>query len=186
LTKGLNNINNGLPNEEGTSNKTNLLEQATAPRRAALYTRSAASQEPGEENNALATQIRLCKMHCQVQGYATDEKHIYSEIGSGNDGQSPRPQLTALLEAAKQGAFEVLVIATQNRLSRRLIHANTIIEELQQYGVQVESVDGHDPDDMMLLVETLREYVAHTEREMINQRIKYGIAAKKAQREQQH
>jgi hypothetical protein len=46
-------------------------------KRAAMYTRSAASQEPGEENNALATQIRLCKMYCQVQEYTTDEKHIY-------------------------------------------------------------------------------------------------------------
>ena len=88
-------------------------------KRAAMYTRSAASQEPGEENNALATQIRLCRLHCQVEGYATDEKHIYSEIGSGNDGYNRRPQLTALLEAAKLGAFDVLVIATHNRLSRR-------------------------------------------------------------------
>ncbi len=128
------------------------------------------------------TETRLCRMHCQVQGYATDEKHIYSEIGSGSDGYNRRPQLTALLEAAKQGAFDVLVIATHNRLSRRLAHAAAIIDELQQYGVQVESVDGHNPDDVTPLVQALREHVAGIERQMINRRIKYGIAAKKAQR----
>ena len=118
-------------------------------KRAAIYTRSAASQEPGEENNALATQIRLCKMHCQVQGYTTDEKCIYSVIGSGNDDSYNRhPQLTALLEAAKLGAFDVLVIATHNRLSRRLAYAAAIIEELQQYGVEVESIDGHNLTDI--------------------------------------
>jgi DNA invertase Pin-like site-specific DNA recombinase len=153
--------------------------------RAAIYTQSAESKEPGEENNALATETRLCKMHCHVQGYATDEKHIYSEIGSGNDGYNRCPQLTALLEAAKLGAFDVLVIATHNRLSRRRAVAAAIIDELQQYGVEVESIDGHNPDDMTPLVETLKGYVAETERQMINQRIKYALATKKAQREAQ-
>src|SRR5262245_47049004 len=114
-------------------------EQGTAPKRAALYTRSAGSQEPGEEYNALATQIRLCMMYGQSQGDTTDDKDIYSEIGNGTTDQNRRPQLTTLLEAAKQGAFDVLVIATHNRLSHSLTHTTAILEELKQYGVQVES-----------------------------------------------
>ncbi len=125
-------------------------------------------------------------MHSLIHGYTTDDKHIYSEIGSGTDGYNRCPQLTALLEAAKQGAFDVLVIATHNRLSRRLAYATAIIEELQQYGVEVESIDGHNPDDVTPLVQTLREHVAETERQMINHRIRYAQATRKAQREQQH
>ncbi len=165
--------------------RTNDPEKEAAPKRAALYTRSATSQEPGEENNALATQMRLCRMYCQSHGYTVDDKHIYSEIGSGNDGYTRRPQLAALLDAAKQREFDVLVIATHNRLSRRLAHAAAIIEELQQHGVQVENVDGQNLDDFTPLVQALREQVSQTEQQKIVSRMQLGKAAKRAQREQQ-
>ncbi len=178
-------MNSDTPNEEGLSYETNPIERATAPKRAAMYIRSAVSQELGEEYDALATQIRLCRMYCQIQGYTTDGDHIYSQIGSNTDSYNQHPQLTALLEAAKLGAFDVLVISTHNRLSRRLAYATAIIDELQQYGVEVESVDGHDLGDITALAEAIREHVSLVERQMRGKRIKAGKAAKKAEREQQ-
>jgi len=80
----------------------------------------------------------------------------------------------------------VLVIATHNRLSRRLAQTTALIDELQQYGVQVESIDGHNLTDMAPLVQALTEHVAEIERQMISRRIKHAIATKKARPEEQH
>jgi DNA invertase Pin-like site-specific DNA recombinase len=108
------------------------------------------------ENMAIAA---LYVISCTSQRHFVDHP-TNSEMGSSNDGYNRRPQLAALLEAAKQRAFDVLVITTHHQFSRRPAQATAIIEELQQYGVQVESVDDHGPDDATSLVQVLTGFAA--------------------------
>src|SRR6266700_6533692 len=94
-----------------------LSDQAATSKRVALYPRSATSKESVEKDCALATQIKQCRDYCDLHRYIVDDTHIYSEVWSGTNDYRRRPQLSALFEAARQGAFDIVVVTTWNRLS---------------------------------------------------------------------
>jgi site-specific DNA recombinase len=152
-------------------------------KRAACYARTATGQEQG--NFALASQIEQYKTYCQEHKYIVEEKHIYSEVYGGRSDYHNRPQLTALIEAAKQQEFDIVIIYAFDRLSRDQVQITAIIDHLKQYGVTVESVTEHDQPNIAMLVKAANEQIAQMQRYMQAKRIQHGKAMKKAQREQQ-
>jgi DNA invertase Pin-like site-specific DNA recombinase len=157
---------------------------------AAIYARSAVKdQRPGEGRiTNIDRQIAVCSSYCTEHGYVVDEKHVYSEIISGNRLRSP--QLDTLLCAAKEHQFSVLVITSLDRLARDMQHRTMILEELIQTGVTIETIDGCRLDKaawklVQAATQDIRDMLVQMEREQLIKRMQSSKTAKKVQREQQ-
>src|SRR5712692_6102662 len=104
---------------------------------AAIYARIATARQH-EEHDPLSIQIEAVQRYCSEKGYTVDENHIYQEIVSGADMK--RPIVALLLDRAKQGEFDVVVVFALNRISRNPSKAAVLLATLEGYGVRVESI----------------------------------------------
>jgi DNA invertase Pin-like site-specific DNA recombinase len=199
LTKGADRMNTKAPygytmNEQGTGYEIDpekvaevgrLIAQMGPAKRAAIYARTATSQEPCNSLPvALQEQIKQAQAYCAERGYALDaERHIYQEIASGNKGD--RPQLTALRQAAREGQFTILVVSSFDRLARSSIQQAAIINDLMQAGITVESVqEPYGSNDALLLATSVQAGMETLMRERLRARTQHGKATKKAPQEQ--
>jgi site-specific DNA recombinase len=107
-------------------------------KRAAIYARTAIMPQ-AKGHNPLAAQILMAQQYCTEHGYTLNESHIYQEVYSGAVYKN-RPRLTELREAAKQGEFDIVVVIDYERLARNQALVAELINELEQYGVSVESI----------------------------------------------
>jgi site-specific DNA recombinase len=151
-------------------------------KRFAIYARSATSQDP-TSNFAIADQIHECKEHGIAHGYELVEDQIYQEVIGGNTDKTP-PQLERVLQCAKEGQFDVLILRSYDRLSRRTDRMPVLIATLEGYGVKVESVNEEVPQSAVLgtmhgMFSALQAEVARIERERITARMKHGRQAKR-------
>jgi DNA invertase Pin-like site-specific DNA recombinase len=143
------------------------------PKKAAIYAHvQPTSQE--QDDLALIIQVAQCLAYCQEQGYSVEEKHIYSQ-----------DQIETIETALEPRPFDILVVSSIDRLSRSQLQATAIIDKLNQYGVTVENIDGNMQEDITQLADAVKDEVERIQRNMIGKSIKYGQAAKKAQREHQ-
>jgi len=161
--------------------RTNDPRKAATSKRAAIYARTALSQELGGENFGLAEQIERCKQYCQERGYTIDERYIYSESGSGSVDPRSHPRFASLHGAAQRHEFDILVLVSLDRLSRNQAHSAALLDELAQCGVTVECVDG---DTAELFLE-IKRCAVELERARIAARAAQGRTARKAKRVQQ-
>ena len=101
----------------------------------ALYVRNASSfPEDAFAMDDQRAQIEKCALKDDVRIVKT-----YKDIGiSGRSDPKQRPGLSALLEDARQGVFNVLYIASLNRLDRRTEHLMDIVSQLQTAGVKIK------------------------------------------------
>lgn len=92
-----------------------------------------------------------------------------------------RPALDKLVKDARLGRFKVLIIYSIDRLARDTRHLLNLINELSHYGVSIislrESIDFSTPMGQATL--TILGAVAQLERELIKERIRNALAAKK-------
>jgi DNA invertase Pin-like site-specific DNA recombinase len=90
-----------------------------------------------------------------------------------------RPELDRLMEAAKQGAFDVLVVWKSDRLFRSLKHMVVALDELAALGIDfvsvTESFDTTTPQGRLLL--HLVSSFAEFERSLLIERTRAGIEA---------
>jgi site-specific DNA recombinase len=115
-----------------------------ATKRAAIYARIATAPQ-GAEPDPLRLQIATAKHYCSEKGYTVNESHMYQEVISGA-GYKNHPKISALLESARQGAFDVLVVFALSRLSRNPADVAILIATFEGYGVQVESITEPEGD----------------------------------------
>lgn len=106
-------------------------------KRAAMYARCATLATQNHYPNTLDQQILHCQRYCLEHEYTLNGSHIYQEVASGTDFRN-RPRLNALLIAAANQEFEVVVIVAHDRLSRHPLHVARFSEDLQALGIQVE------------------------------------------------
>lgn len=83
-------------------------------KRAAIYARTAISPQRGP-HFPMAQQIQECQAYAASEGYEVVEE--FEEVSSGSS--LDRPILQSLLQAAKEGRFEAVILPTFERLSRR-------------------------------------------------------------------
>ncbi|WP_253905217.1 recombinase family protein, partial [Arthrobacter sp. H14] len=108
------------------------------------------------------------------------EKHIFIDQLSGAKAARERLAMTELLKYAREG--DEVICWRIDRLGRSLIDVLNTVEELTKQDIGLRSlVDGVDPSTaqgrMQLgLFATLAEY----ERELINERVRAGVAAAQA------
>lgn len=92
-----------------------------------------------------------------------------------------RPSLDRMIADARRGRFKIIVVAALDRLSRSTRHFLNLVSELDSYGVRLvslrENLDYTTPTGQMVL--TILAAVATLERQIIAERIKNALAARK-------
>ncbi len=105
----------------------------------------------------------------------------YSDKGvSGANGLDSRPGLAQALSALHAGKADALAVYRLDRLSRKLAHQETWIEQLEQAGRSVVSVTEpeYGDDEIRTLVRQILGAVAQYERVVIRNRLQGGRKTK--------
>jgi DNA invertase Pin-like site-specific DNA recombinase len=112
--------------------------------KAAVYARySSENQRP----ESIADQLSACRRVASQQGYVISEQHIYTDMAASG-ARKDRPGLSALLTAAEQSEFEIVLVDDLSRLARNNLLMLSILAELRFQGVRIVSVaDGLDSND---------------------------------------
>lgn len=134
------------------------------------------TEEQANSRNGLEAQRHAIDTEASRRGWAVE--HYADE---GVTGKIIGPQLLEVLELLASGQADGLVVAKLDRLSRSIVNAANIIESAQQQGWSLVVLDlGVD------LTTAAGRMVAHNmmsfaqyERELISERTKAGLAAKK-------
>lgn len=106
-------------------------------KRAVYYTR-VSTKEQAVSGYSLGAQQKIIADYCKSKGYELIGG--YSDEGISGKTIEDRDQLQDLLEDSSDDEFDVVIIWKLSRLSRRLMDTLTIIEELNQNGVELDCV----------------------------------------------
>lgn len=142
-------------------------------KRAVLYSR-VSGDDRGNESRNLNGQIEMCREFAQARGY-----EIVAELAEDDRGASGAtfelPQLSRILEMARDGCFDVLVVRELDRLSRRLAKQLVVEEDLKRHGVDIEYVLGdYEATPEGNLMKNVRAVIAEYERVKISERMARG------------
>jgi site-specific DNA recombinase len=140
--------------------------------RVALYVRVSTQQQA--QAQTIAQQLDRLQRHAQQQGWEIPTTHIFRD--EGYSGASlRRPGLERLRDAVASAQLDRILITAPDRLARKYVHQVLLLDELQQYGCQVEFVErpmSQAPEDQLLL--QIRGAVAEYERTLIAERLRRG------------
>lgn len=107
-------------------------------------------------------------------------KNEYIDMGISGSREK-RPSLDQMVRDARSGKFKVIIISGIDRLARDTRHLLNLLNELSHYGVAIislrENIDFSTPMGQATL--TIFGAVAQLERELIKERIRNALAAKK-------
>jgi len=111
-----------------------------------------------------------------------DLKMVGEYVDEGISGaREKRPALDKLIGDARMGKFKIIIVTGIDRLGRSTKHLLNFLDEMQHYGVSLisirEQLDFSTPTGQMAL--TMLSAVATLERQLISERIKTALAAKK-------
>src|SRR5436189_37191 len=102
--------------------------------RAAIYGRVSTDEQV--RKFGLSSQLRELRTFAARKGLTIPQGAEYLDDGYSG-AELDRPALTRLREAARAGAFQVLLIHDPDRLARRLSHQLVLLEEFERAGVQL-------------------------------------------------
>jgi site-specific DNA recombinase len=143
--------------------------------RAAEYTRMS---DENQSTFSLDFQRKKIREHCAEQDWYIADSHKFSD-GKSAKYWRDRKGLQALLQAAKHGEFEYVVMYRLDRFSRNRDHQIIIREQLQYYGVKVITLDPEEhADDDSISGKIIREifYIfAELELKKITERCQDGL-----------
>lgn len=136
----------------------------------ALYTR--VSTEEQKENFSLGSQLELLRKH------AIDNRYeIYDEyVDDGYSGTSiERPHFQRLLDDAKSGKFELILVYRIDRFFRNNKQLLIIVDELEKFGVGIKSTtEPFDTSYLGKFVLSLFGSIAQLERDTFMERSRLG------------
>lgn len=141
------------------------------------YTRVSTADQ-GENGGGLDAQRTAIEAECSRRGWVLDR--IEADTLSGKTAR--RPGLQRALAACRKGEVSGVVVAKLDRLSRSMIDFAGLLEDARKRGYNVVALDlGVDLSTSSgKLVANVMASVAEWEREVIGERTKDGIAAKRA------
>jgi DNA invertase Pin-like site-specific DNA recombinase len=131
------------------------------------------------EEQSIEAQMRAITSFLQYKGIS--QYQIYKDEGfSGKN--SDRPALKQLLNEAKQGTIDLIVVWKLDRLSRSLSDLIALLKRLNEHNVKfasvTEQIDMSTPHGVMMM--QMIGVFAEFERNMIIARTKAALAVKKA------
>lgn len=140
----------------------------------------ASTEEQAEKRNGLEAQCATIDAEAERRGWVVEH---YTDAGVS--GKVIGPQLREVLQLLASGQGDGLVVAKLDRLSRSIVNAANIIEAAQAQGWSLVVLDlGVDLTTAAgrMVAMNLVNF-AQYERELISERTKAGLAAKRARGE---
>jgi DNA invertase Pin-like site-specific DNA recombinase len=138
-----------------------------------IYARVSTLLQQDPEN-----QLIPCRQLGLSRGFEITQEYVDKGISGSKDR---RPALDEMIKDARSGKFKILIISSIDRLARDTRHLLNLINELSHYGVSLislrEAIDFSTPMGQATL--TIFGAVATLERELIRERIRNALAAKK-------
>ncbi|HMI99257.1 MAG TPA: recombinase family protein [Gaiellaceae bacterium] len=140
-----------------------------------------------ERGMGLETQRDRVTAYAKQEGYELVEVLKESASGAVQEGSlfshEHRPILTSLIERAGRGEFDVLLVATFDRLSRDYMSLLFLKRLLRTYGVETVSAAGENGngDAVGELIEQVIAAIHEFERKRILERMRGGKAKRKEQ-----
>lgn len=143
--------------------------------RVAIYLR-VSTEDQHESGLGIAAQKTRCNAMAEVKGWP--KPLAYADEGiSGTKDASKRPALRKLLDEAKAGNLDAVIILSLDRLGRKTQLVLNLVEELSSYGVALisckESLDTGTPQGQFVL--TMFAALAQLERDLASQRTKDAL-----------
>ncbi|HKT88461.1 MAG TPA: recombinase family protein [Candidatus Sulfotelmatobacter sp.] len=142
--------------------------------RVALYAR-VSTLDKGQDTEV---QLRELRAYAARRGWTAVE---YVDIGVSGTKDS-RPQLNAMMQAAKRGKLDCVLVARFDRFARSVSHLLRALEEFRALGIDFvslnEACDTTTPQGKMLF--TILGAVAEFERALICERVRAGLAHARA------
>jgi site-specific DNA recombinase len=121
---------------------------------------------------------KLVNEYCAKQGYICEPEHEWREaISAVEVPYMQRKKLLEMLDAAKKGLIDVLVVPEIRALARRQVEVLVIYDMLQKYGVRLETVrEKFGEDAMSKAILSLRAMFVEIEVEQSKARMMRGRA----------
>ena len=115
------------------------------PVRVAVYAR--VSTERQQRAQTIEQQLTQLREYVAAQpGWALGEEHVFADDGYSG-AKLVRPGLDALRDLAARAAFDLVLVASPDRLARNYVHQMVVLEELERRGAPVVFVDRPARDD---------------------------------------
>ncbi len=135
----------------------------------AVYCRVSTDEQ--RERQTIENQVELATLHCQSKGLPIFD--VYRDDGvTGTVPLVDRPEGKRLVEDARQGKFQTVIVKQVDRLGRDALHILTAVAQLESLNVKVisilEAMDLTTPQGRFML--TMYSGVAALERDTIIQR----------------
>ena len=142
---------------------------------ALIYCR-VSTRTQGREGTSLETQAKACIKHAESLGYKVGR--VTKEIFSGAELWD-RPQLTRDRADMKAGEFQALICYSTDRLSRNPLHLAIVADDCERAGADLVFVtEPLDNSAEGQLIQYVKGYAAHIEREKIKERTLRARVAK--------
>src|SRR5690242_250018 len=158
-----------------------MIGKATV-RRCAVYTRKSTEEGLEQDFNSLHAQREACEAYIRSQRHEGWQliQEAYDD-GGYSGGTMDRPALARLLEAAKAGKVDIIVVYKVDRLTRSLMDFARMVELFDGNGVSFVSVTQqfNTTTSMGRLTLNVLLSFAQFEREVTGERIRDKIAASK-------
>ncbi|MFZ5451849.1 MAG: recombinase family protein [Thermodesulfobacteriota bacterium] len=142
----------------------------TTPKKAVGYVRVSTTAQ-AEEGESLATQREKITTFCRAHGY--ELTRIYADEGISGASTKKRPEFLQLLQDAKEGRFDCLVICDLSRFGRNATELLNNYDRLEGHKVKLvflkENVDTSTPHGR--LFRTMLAGFAEFERDVIKDRM---------------
>ena len=118
---------------------------------AAIYARVSSARQAKDET--IASQTLALREHARGQGLDVPEEWVFEDAGHSG-ATLVRPGLEQLRDLAAQGAIDVVLVYSPDRLARKFAYQALLIEEFARSGVAVRFVKGprgDSPEDQLMV-----------------------------------
>jgi DNA invertase Pin-like site-specific DNA recombinase len=128
------------------------------------------------EDQDYASQIELCKKHCEVKGWEIYK--VYQDVFTG--ASASRPSFNQMLEDMRKYKFNAIVVTKLDRIGRSLQHLLSLFDELNTKGIQFVAVTQNIDTTTSAgkLQMQIMGAFAEFERNLISERTKEGLKGK--------
>lgn len=115
-------------------------------KRAAIYARVSSERQANEDRVSIEVQLADCEAYCRERGYAVVARYVdkdkYRSKGKlvqPSGQRKDRPGYQAMLKAAREGGFDVVVAWKEDRLYRGMYAALPFSEALDELGKRLDA-----------------------------------------------
>lgn len=140
----------------------------------ALYIR-VSTVEQAREGYSLAAQEKVLRGYCKLKKYQI--VNVYSDEGISGSTITKRPGMLKMLEDARTGAFNIILVWKLTRFSRSLKDLLNTCDELEKIDIYLESYsekfDGRTPAGR--LMRGVIGLIAQFERDVLSENVTLGL-----------